>query len=668
MTAAKARRVLPDTVIWWPLAMGLGIAGFFLLPNDPPLILGPILAALAFAVFRFVKHEWRIAPFMLLLFAVGFSLIQFRTWSMEEQRWTGGDRSVSFTATVEDVTPVAKGVRLLLRDVAIEKPAISLKKIRVTCKSCTADSAAIGSRVAGRGQLSSPEGPAREGGFDFRRVAFYRGIAATGFLYGAPDIVEGAKPDPNDFFRQARHRLANIVETHIANEDTRALGTALLTGVQTSLPDKLREAYQVSGLAHIYSISGLHLGFVAGFLFFLFRGAFALTPLALRWPVKKIAAGMALVAIVAFTLFTGDSVPTWRSLIMASVVLIAVMTDRFAFTLRVVALAAIAILIVMPEMILDISFQLSFAAVAALVAWMEWMERPSSHIPRSRLYRILRDVIVTTLLASIATLPFILHSFGRLPAYSIVSNAIGIPFTGFVIMPLVLLTLILFMFGLAPLGLILLAPFLDLLNGWAYEVASWPYAGLRVPVIPGWVVVICALSLYAACAHPRRWTAGVLLASYLILGFFAFKPAPKPVLYASQDGLVAFKEGDTLWVSSTTKDKFDRAQWAADWGIEDKTPVKLPMEGAVGAIGHCNRDACSVTLNEKRVHILRSAVAAPEACADKDAFVIAPDVRIGNCAAAKADRNDLFFNGAYALKEEKLKPVGGKARRVWQKN
>lgn len=134
-----------------------------------------------------------------------------------------------------------------------------------------------------------------------------------------------------------------------------------------------------SGLAHVLAISGLHMAIMAGIVFWLARALLALIPgLALRYPIKKWAAGIAIGAASFYLALSGASVPTVRSWIMMSIVLIAVTVDRPAITMRNVALAALIILLVAPESLFDPSFQMSFAAVIALVAVYEWLSARNS--------------------------------------------------------------------------------------------------------------------------------------------------------------------------------------------------------------------------------------------------------------------------------------------------
>jgi competence protein ComEC len=142
---------------------------------------------------------------------------------------------------------------------------------------------------------------------------------------------------------------------------------------------------------------------------------------------------------------------------MMSIVLIAVMLDRPALTMRNVALAAIAILVVEPESAFDPSFEMSLAAVIALVALYEWFASRirSSLSDVSAFWRILHKgsalligAALTTLVASAAIAPFALYRFHRMTHYGLIANLIAEPLVSFVIMPMALLSLIAMPFGL----------------------------------------------------------------------------------------------------------------------------------------------------------------------------------------------------------------------------
>src|SRR4029078_1960817 len=156
--------------------------------------------------------------------------------------------------------------------------------------------------------------------------------------------------------------------------ETGAIANALITGERGGIPETTNQAFRASGLFHILSISGLHMVIMAGAVFSLIRLSLAAIPaIALRYPIKKWAAVGAMLGALAYLLISGAAFATVRSYIMISIMFLAVLLDRPAVALRNVALAALLILVVWPESLLNVGFQMSFAAVVALVAAYEWL-------------------------------------------------------------------------------------------------------------------------------------------------------------------------------------------------------------------------------------------------------------------------------------------------------
>src|SRR6201981_592103 len=111
---------------------------------------------------------------------------------------------------------------------------------------------------------------------------------------------------------------------------------------------------------------------VAGLIFFIVRAFFALIPgLADRAPIKKWAALAALLVTGFYLILSGNQVATQRSFIMIGVVLLGVLFDRPALTMRTLTIAALVVLLFAPESIVHPSFQMSFAATLALIAGYE---------------------------------------------------------------------------------------------------------------------------------------------------------------------------------------------------------------------------------------------------------------------------------------------------------
>ena len=215
------------------------------------------------------------------------------------------------------------------------------------------------------------------GGYDFGRELFYEGIGASGFSYGAPEIIDLG---PVPFWIRWKIPIATLRESIGSRIEaalpggTGEIANALITGDRGGIADRTTEALRRSGLGHILAISGLHMALVVGAVFGGLRAVLALSPaLALRRPIKKWAALGALGAALFYLLLSGASVSTQRSFVMLSVMLVAVLLDRRAFSIRNVAVAAMIILMITPEVLLTVSFQMSFAATLTLIAGFEFV-------------------------------------------------------------------------------------------------------------------------------------------------------------------------------------------------------------------------------------------------------------------------------------------------------
>ena len=194
----------------------------------------------------------------------------------------------------------------------------------------------------------------------------------------------------------------------------------------------MEEALRRSGLAHILAISGLHMALVAGAVFWSVRAVLALFPaIALSRPIRKWAAVAALISGAFYLVLSGAGIATQRAFIMIAIVFIAIIAERPAVTLRSVALAAIVVMAVAPETVVGPSFQMSFAAVVALVATYEWHVKRDRHVARSDGFsrsamRVVMlyfgGLLMTSLIAGLATAPFAAFHFNRVAPLGLVAN------------------------------------------------------------------------------------------------------------------------------------------------------------------------------------------------------------------------------------------------------
>jgi competence protein ComEC len=196
---------------------------------------------------------------------------------------------------------------------------------------------------------------------------------------------------------------------------TAPLAAALITGERGALGRDLTETLRLSGLAHLLAILGLHMALFAGGVFWVVRALLALSSqLAVTRPIKKWAALAAIASGFFYLLISGMGLATQRAFIMITIMLVAVLIDRPALTMRNVALAAWVILLARAESIMSVSFQMSFMAVVCLVGVYAWRAQVKAHRAREYTPGILASawrygagLMLTTLVAGAATAPIV---------------------------------------------------------------------------------------------------------------------------------------------------------------------------------------------------------------------------------------------------------------------
>jgi competence protein ComEC len=265
-------------------------------------------------------------------------------------------------------------------------------------------------------------------------------------------------------------------------DDLAGFSAALIIGERSGVPAETQTALQISGLAHILAISGLHMSLMAGSVFWLLRAGLALVPgLALNYPIKKWAACGTLVAGFGYLMISGWGVATQRAYVMLAVMCLAVLLDRPAFTMRNLAIAGIIVVLARPETVFTASFQMSFMAVMGLIAFYEavsaWRREALRDVwPQSLAGRIamwiglsIFAMAATTIVASVFTsLPAAYH-FNRVAPYSLLANLLALPIVTSLVMPAAVLAVAAMPLGLDWLPLQAMGAGI----GWVAMIAHW---------------------------------------------------------------------------------------------------------------------------------------------------------------------------------------------------
>lgn len=624
-------------LLWVPVLLAVGIATAFAQPALPPLRTGVgalasagVIVAGASALLR--RNPARLAVALaaaLLLGGFGLAVLRTHAATAPVLERPGMQQVIARVVTAEQTD---KGQRLLLADPRRTDGTTLGLPTRLRINLRHADGFVPGDLISVRARLQPPMGPALPGGFDYARQAFFEGLGAVGYGLGRAVLVEPSPPGGLIDVAAMRSRTtARLAE--LAPGDAGAIAAALLTGARAGITDEVWRDFQVSGLAHILSISGLHMVLVAGAVMGLIRYALALIePLALRVPVRKVAALVAILVAGFYMLLAGATVPTQRSFVMIAIGLMAVIVDRDPISMRLLAWAALVVLVIRPESVLGASFQLSFAAVTALIAVYEApavRERLRSlraDSPSIRAASYLGGVTATTVIAGLATAPFGAFHFQTVPTYGVLANLFAVPVTSFWIMPAGLATLVLMPLGLDGWSMPVMASGIAVLLWIAHAAAALPGAAVTVGLMPTTALVLVGFGglWLALWLRPWRWAGLVPLAVGVGL---ALLHRPPDLLVAADLQMAAARLDDgRVALVEWRGDRLRRDSWLKGLGVSEPHVEVGVRAAAVGGFA-CDPAGCVLQRPDMSVALVRRADALAEDC--RRATLVVADV--GRC-------------------------------------
>lgn len=560
-------------------------------------------------------------------FCLGIGVAGVRTWWVSAPVLSHEIGPVSISGQVSVLETRTKGLRVTLEKLTIQgiSPDQVPHTVRMTLMGAQPEFVA-GDWLTLRGKLSPPPGPAAPGAFDFQRQSYFKSLGGVGFSFGTAKII-GKAPQTGVAslgyaFQRLRASMAARVRAQI-DGPAGEVAAALTTGARGGIPEDILDAMRASGLAHLLAISGLHVGLVAGIVFFAVRTLLAIiSPLALRYPIKKWAAVCAISGALFYALIAGATVPTQRAFLMVGLVLVAVLADRRALSMRSVAWAALAILLFAPEALLGASFQLSFAAVVALIATYEvlrqnkWLHAKDGSTFKA-VGRYILGVAITTLVAGFATATFAAFHFNRVADYSLAANLIAVPLTALWIMPWGVLAFALMPFGLEGLALAPMGWGIEAVVWVAKTVSSWPGSQRMVPAFPTWGLVVFSLGgLWVAIWQGswRRW--GVLPAVIRLLSVFVMETPDILIDATGKLAVVKTKEGGYR-VSTLRAKRFERDVWLRRAGLDAQDGRWPKASGADHQVIRCDAEGCAYQVKGRGLV----------------AFVHAPEALLEDCRA-----------------------------------
>jgi len=588
--------------LWAPVAMGLGCAGYFALKTEPalwPLVLAAVVS-LACAAMAWSRGTWRIIPFTLVAFAVtGLLVAKLRSDAVAAPIVEASQGPIGIEGWIVDVSsPGSRGARVVLAPTWMQGVAAERIPHRLNL-TVRGEAPRPGTPVAVRAIVNPPPGPASPGAFDFGRNAWFQSIGGSALAITEPrSIMLNVSPWPLRLKMAVNGMRFDLGQRIVARlgPETGGIATAMVTGHEAWVDPADEQAMRDSGLAHILSISGLHMAIVGGFVFFAVRLGVAAWPwLVLRVPGKKVAAWAGIAAVAVYLVVSGAPPPAERAAIVAWVAFAAILLDRRAISMNALALAAVIVLLRRPESVVQPGFQMSFAATAALVAlaevWPTRLKEIDVPWPIATIQKVASWVfaaLAASFVAGLATGPFAMQHFNRSAVYGLFANLAVAPISSFVMMPSLAVGAVMEAFGWGGPALWLAGESV----GWMMQIgrftADLPGAVATIPSAPAIALPVAFVGLLFVCLWQGRlrWL-GLPFACAVLL--WPREAAPD-VWINSQGTNLAIRVGDQAELVRPRVGLFAADIWSRRRGLVLSTQ---------GNERSCRRSRCALTVGDE---------------------------------------------------------------------
>lgn len=525
--------IFENKFLWRTLLCVCGAALYFTLPWETPCVVWIIGLVCAIAAF-FARQNHIVRN--IAVFAFGFFYAAAYAHIIATPQITRNLRDITFSGRVAAIDYTAEKTRLIIDTGDINPDSYGRMTVRVNLGD-DMTTPNVGDAVRVTGTLFRAHGEYAPATFDFARWSYFNGIGATGYLTDINVTAHGTG-NTATHLRDTIHRTTNSF-----------LVDGLVLGFGRAIPDADRAIWTTNGIGHVWSISGFHMTLVAGWLFaifyFILRGVPFITR---RVPARIPATILAWVGLACYMTISGAGVATIRAFLMITLIFAAFILGRRAVSLRNVALAMIAVFLINPHYVMQAGFQLSFAAVFGLVYFFGGEFKT----PENKILKIIYATIMTSVIATIFTAPFVAAHFQLMPVYGLIGNLVLLPIFSFLIMPCVMIGTFTSMLGWS--GPIIAAHWIY--NGTlqiAGALANLPMANIVMPHVSNPALMIFvfgfAILVFGKQNHTEKiishYTNEIICAVFFIIGMTSVYITPRPVVYATHDHeLIAFRTPD----------------------------------------------------------------------------------------------------------------------------
>lgn len=390
------------------LGMMAGLLFSYRFPGMPGYLIcgGALLCAAMLRVFRIRG----IALFLLFL-SLGALRLQLAYPAFPAER-----SACTLTGAVSQAFPKAYGTQLRLTNARVDGHAID-GDVLITLPPQNGPAPSYGSRLHVEASLSLPQGPRNEGGMDYRSYCLSQGIVALAKAKGTVSIVEA----PIGFYGKllVLRDTSTQILIKLMGQENGALAAGMLHGAVADIPEETLDAFRVSGIAHLLSVSGLHVSLLAGMLLLLLRRV---------RPVPQLI--MICAALLFYCAFCAFAPATLRAALMTFCLLFSRVCNRRNDPLSALSFSFLLLVLISPFALFSVGFQLSYAAVLGILLLYPTLNGSIQRLPRT-----LKEPLALSISAGVSTLPVSAAVFQTMPILSIPANILVVPLCALSMLP-----------------------------------------------------------------------------------------------------------------------------------------------------------------------------------------------------------------------------------------
>ena len=497
----------------------------------------------------------------------------------------------------------------------------------------TAQNLAINDVIKVNAMFNAQSKPDLPNSFDWQKHNLAQKIGGYAMSIGETTIIKKTQiSNAKQYILKIRENINFKIKTHIHNPNISALASALLIGNQEQINKSILQNIRNSGLSHLLSISGFHLGLVAMMFFYLSRFLLACNQfIAINYNVKKIAAFIAILTSYLYLNLADSPLPAQRAFIAVAVVMLSYMINEKFNPKRAIFIAFLLLILLNPYSIYNLSFQLSFLAIVVLGFYYHNLKplifKPNFTIKNSNLkfwqacynffhtfWQYFIDIIIISWLITIFSLPIIMNSVQNFAILSFVANIFAIPLTSFIIMPLGVLALVFMPFGLEKITLVVMAKsieiFLNIANYVSgFKIHNIPIAFITTPYLPNFALLFSMFGFLLFIIHQNKYLK--ILAMFIFCGSIsvAFWQKPPNIVFLHNQKLALFYQHKPpeLFFFGKFNNSIQQQNILQKFNIKQATKLPKCLDNSLPKMcwQECNKNNCLFRLPHFNILLLK---------------------------------------------------------------